>query len=157
MATLGVQQSMGMSYASRGSLMSAFLQMANEKYRQRIYNLSKWSALVQFPKKNWEAVLDGEPEGEYDYKSVMDSIEMALAVWDTFMVPLQGGWGVDYVTYICKEEAQLYGSLLKHNEETLNNIRDFAKIEKEQGQPIQSMIDSGGITFETSDLLLPPT
>ena len=153
-ATVGEQGLMQMSYASRGSLMSSFFQMANEKYHQRIYNFSKVSALRQFPKKDWDTVLDGEPEGSYDAKSVMDEIEMALAVWDTYLIPMQGGWGIDYMTFVAKEEEQLMFIITKQNGETLNNLKYFAEVEKQQGKPLPELIANGIVTQEAGELLL---
>jgi hypothetical protein len=142
-----------MMYSSRGTLISAFLQMVNEKYRQKIYQLSDISAIRQFPKADWNGGDVKFPEG-YDTQNILDEIEMALAIWDTFMVPVQNGWGLDYHTYIADQEESFYGALAKYNSEVLENLGEFKAIEEQHKRPLEEMMEKGLITIEAGELLL---
>ena len=94
-----------MAYSSRGSLMSAFMQMANERYQCRIYNLSDVSVLTQFPKMTLDMAMSGmESSVAYPRAMVLEDIEVVLASWDTFLVPTESGMGTDYHTYIVMDE-----------------------------------------------------
>jgi hypothetical protein len=151
----GLSASKVMSYSSRGALISAFLQIANEKYQQRIYQLSDRTILNQFPFRKWEDVLSGKTEvEEYDRKTILEEIEMALAVWDTFMVPLQGGWGLDWHTYIADEESNFSRAMENYNNQVKKNLIDFQRIEDQHKRPVEEMMAAGHITIEAGDLLL---
>jgi len=179
MGKIGGHAEHAMSYASRGSLISSFMQIANWKYQQRIYQLSDRSLLTQFPRREWSDILAGREYEEFDRQKVLDELEMALAIWDTFMVSLNGGWGPDYHTYISAdanedqishlqrdaielmqsygarpEEANYFGALYGYNHQVKKNIEDFQRIEAEHKQPVQEMIAQGLITVEAGDLLL---
>jgi hypothetical protein len=142
-----------LAYSSRGTLISAFYQMTNEKYKQTIYQLSKTTVLNQFPLAEWNGGSIINPES-YDRQAVIDSMEMAMAIWDTFMVPLYNGWGLDHHTYIADKEENLFGALIKYNGEIADNMEEFKRIEEAHKHPLKEMMANGYITVEAGDLLL---
>lgn len=144
-----------MNYSSRGALLSAFMQIVNAKYQQRIYQLSDKSVLTQFPFRKWKDVLENRvDESPYPRKTVLDEIEIALSIWDTFVVPIPGGWGTDYHTYIANDDGSFAAAMTGYNNQVVNNKKDFENLEKQHGQPVQKMIETGQISIEAGDLLL---
>lgn len=145
-----------MGYSSRGTLLSSFLQMANPKYQQEIWQLSNKTVLNQFPYVEWKDVLasQGVAPSYPDRQHIFDEIEIALATWDTFLVPVPGGWGIDYHTYIASEENNYMVAMSGYNNQILNNKRDFENLEKQNKAPVSELIASGVITVEAGDLLL---
>ena len=148
-----------MVYSSRGMLLSGFMQIANEKYRQRIFQLSPATVLTQFPYVKWEDCLaaQGVSNPAY-YDSLRDDvlldIEAALASWDTFLVPVQSGWGTDYHTYIAKDEANYINAMVGYNNQIQMNLKNFEEMEKAQGRTISEMIGDGTVAIEAGELLL---
>jgi hypothetical protein len=146
-----------MGYSSRGTLLSSFMQMVNPKYQQEIWQLSDKTALTQFPYQPWEKVLTSQGvmvEIYPERRKVLDELEISLAVWDTFLVPVPSGWGTDYHTYITADEAGYVGTMTGYNNQVLNNKRDFANIEVQHKQPVQELMRRGQISIEAGDLLL---
>lgn len=152
----GMNAFKAMNYSSRGSMLSAFLNMKNDKYNQRIFQLSDTTMLAQFPYVEWN---DGSPEIPmvYENAKVCEDLEIALSVWGTFLVPLCTGWGQDYHTYIAEQEDPFFMAMKKHNDEISVNLSDFARIEKEQGMPMNDLIASGRVTVESGELLIHET
>ena len=156
----GLTASQAMSYSSRGALLSTFMQIANPRYKQRIYQLSSVSALNQFPYMKWEDVMAtrGErPEGGWDKQmreNIQENIEAALAAWDTFLVPIPGGWGLDYHTYVAKDEENYAKAMLGYNRQVENNLKNFAALEEQYKRPVLDMIRDGWISIEAGELLL---
>ena len=147
-----------MAYSSRGSLMSAFMQVANQKYQQCIYNMSTVSALTQFPYAKWEDVRDGGEAQEWtpeQRQKVLDEIEITLAVWETYLVPTSSGFGRDYQTYIVTDELVLVYALLSYNQEIRVNKAEFERIEKQfKGTPMLKLMRAGIVSVEKGDILL---
>lgn len=148
-----------MSYSSRGALMSAFMQIANPTYRQRIYNLSPVSILQQFPFQRWDDIkVTGEPTVEWTDKvrqAVLDDVEMSLAVWETFMVPTNAGFGQDYQTYVVQNEQLMVQSALAYNRIVRTNLVEFDRIEKQfKGESLLTLMRAGMVSVEAGDLLL---
>ena len=146
-----------MSYASRGTLLSSLMQIKNEKYKQKIYQLSDRSVLNQFPKVEWNDVLEKQGNidtSNYPYQEVIDNIEISLSVWETFLIPAQGGWGTDYQTYIAAEIGPLINAIQSYNNSVTNNLRNFTQMEEQTGKPVAQMIQEGITTIEAGDLLL---
>jgi len=154
----GLTAAGAMAYSSRGSLMSAYMQMANTKYRQRIYNMSDVSVLKQFPFMPWSDVKEAkEPSGWTDAvrDKTLEDIEVYLSVWDTFLVPTNGGFGGDFQTYIVLDEAMMVLSILSYNRQIRNNKREFAKIEAQfNGTPLLTLIRNKMVSVEAGDILL---
>ena len=147
----GMTASGSMTYSSRGALLSAFMQMANEKYQQKVYQLSDVSALTQFPYVKWE---DVGKSHEWNKQAVFDEIEIMLATWDTFLVPCPGVWGLDYHTYIAKDEALYIQVMANYNKQVEANKANFAQLEELHKRPLLEMIRDGWITIEAGDFLV---
>ena len=144
----------GMTYSSRGSMLSGFMQIANETYQQRIYQLSEATILKQFPYRNWKRVLAGHQPGSFDRQLVLDEIECALASWDTFLCRVNTGWGNDYHTYITADENRYMGALAAYNQQLKKNLEHFEYLEKVNGKPLLAMMRSGQVSIEAGELLL---
>lgn len=146
-----------MSYSSRGSMLSGFMQIANDSYQQRIYQLSEATMLKQFPFKEWHVVLNAQgmdwPE-TYDRQAVLDELECALAAWDTFLVPCRTGWGQDYHTYITNAENNYMAAMATYNDQIRKNLEHFAHLELTHGRPLLEMMRAGQISIEAGELLL---
>ena len=146
-----------MAYSARGALMSAFMQMANPKYKQRIYNLSSVSILRQFPLTTWDKAVADDPPAWTDEQlaNSLDEIDLHLAMWDTFLVPIKAGFGTDYHTYILKAELDMAFSMIDYNRRIRVNRQEFERIEKQfNGTPILHLIRNGMVSIEAGDLLL---
>lgn len=156
----GLTAYQAMSYSSRGALLSAFMQIANPRYKQRIYQLSATTLLQQFPLLKWDDVLATQgvrEEGGWDKElraNIQENIEAALAVWDTFLVPIPGGWGLDYHTYIAKDEENYAKTMLGWNNQVKMNLKNFASLEEQYKRPVLDMLRDGWISIEAGELLL---
>jgi hypothetical protein len=89
----------------RGTLISAFMAMMNEKRQTRIYNLTKESNITELPYRKWEYVLEGQGRDEGSWKEgyrhhYTEQIEVRLAESDTYLLPTKGGFGTDYRVYM---------------------------------------------------------
>jgi hypothetical protein len=146
----GMTASGAMAYSSRGALLSAYMQMKNDKYNQRIYQLSPVSALNQFPLVKWE---DVESPPEWNLEAVIEPMEIMLAAWDTFLVPSPGPWGINYHTYIAKDEGLYAQSMAQYNKQVEANKANFEQLEKQHKRPLLDMIRDGWITIEAGDFL----
>ena len=152
----GMSYKQVMSYSSRGSLISAFMQIANQKWQQRIYQMSTTSVITELPHRPWADVLASPGADEWPAEQrakVMEDIEVALAVWDTFLVPNEGGWGTNYQIYIAKDENSYASALMGYNQQLAANLRNFASTEKHFGKPIAELIKDGTARMEAGDLL----
>ena len=144
-----------MSYSSRGTLLSGLMQILNTKYQQCIYQISGSTILTQFPYVPWEdALKDAAQFSDYPRQMVRDEIEMALSVWDTFAVPIPGGWGLDYHTYIANDEGRFIEAMTGYNNQVANNLRNFAQIEGQYKRPLNDLIRDGTVQIEAGDLLM---
>ena len=157
----GLTATGSMAYSSRGTLLSTFMQMANKQYQQRVFQLSSKSALDMLPQVKWENALASQGQAPWipmwDRKKIMEDIEIMLAAWNTFLIPSQGGWETDYVTYLADNEVNLEGVLRAANRNTLNNLKNFAAIEKAQQRPLKELMIEGKVTAEFGSLLLYPS
>jgi len=151
-----------MNYSMRGALISSFMQMSGDSGAppQRIYQLSPHSALSMLPQVQWPDVLaaQGEiPELSADARTtILEDMEVELAAWDTFLVPAQGGWGVDYTTYLADNEINLEAVLRAGNRQMLNNLKNFAAIEEGHKRPLAELMAEGKVTAEFGALLSYP-
>jgi len=148
-----------MAYSSRGLLMSAFMQIANPKYQQCVYNMSTVSTLRQFPYVAWDDVKgNGEREVAWTLKQrekVLEEIEITLAVWETYLVPTNAGFGRDYQTYIVTDEVAFIYAVLGYNHQIRVNKVEYARIEQQfKGTPLLELMRAGMVHVEAGDLLL---
>jgi hypothetical protein len=146
----------GMNYATRGAMLASFLQIASEKYHQRVYQTSKVTALTQFPYVSPETLFATggvDNPDTYDAQKVKDELEITLAATDSFLVPCNDGWGVGHQTYLANDEERMAQSMMGYNRTLMENIKHFAEIEKVQGTSVNNMIATGQISIEAGELL----
>lgn len=153
----GMTAATAMSYSSRGALLSIFMQIANEKYKQRIYQLSPETAIHQVPFVNWAKLLENPDDlPPFDREAIMDDIECAMAAWDTFIVRKNSGWGTDYHVFIADSEPGYVSALMSENNGIMTNKAEYGKIEESYNKPLADLIRDGTVSIEAGELLIHP-
>jgi hypothetical protein len=153
----GIETDPGMMYSKRGMLISIFMQIMKDSNPIRVYQMSNPSNCNEFPYVDWQEVLDNQ--GDYPKwspelrASVAETMEISLAQSDTFMIPVEGGFGTDYRVYMVGQD-MLYRALSDLNLELLDNKTDLMKKEKEMGMKIPEMIEKKLIQVEHGELVV---
>ncbi len=151
----GLVTSDGMLYSKRGMLMSSFMRINDARRPVRVYQMSHPSNVVEFPPADLEQVLEtqGASPPPFDREAVSERIETVLARSDTFLVPVNGGFGVDYRVYMLRPDVALQ-ALSELNMEMLINKNDLLTKEKETGVSVQKLIEGGGLHVEAGELAI---
>jgi hypothetical protein len=151
----GISTTEGMLYSKRGMLMSSFMKVNDARRPVRIYQMSNPSNVVEFPPADLEQVLEtqGASPPPFDREAVSERIETVLARSDTFLVPVNGGFGIDYRVYMLRPDVALQ-ALSELNMEMLVNKADLMAKEKETGLSVQKLIEGGGLHVEAGELAI---
>jgi hypothetical protein len=153
----GVETDPGMLYSKRGMLISIFMQIMKDINPIQVYQMSKPSNCIEFPYVDWHEVLDNQ--GNYPAWSpelraqVAETMEISLAQSDTFMIPVQGGFGTDYRVYMLKQEF-LFRALSDLNLELLDNKTDLMNKEREMKMTVPELIEKKLIQVEHGELVV---
>lgn len=153
----GLTTDAGMTYAKRGLLISSFMCLMDYRNPTRIYQMSKPSNVIEFPFVSFEEVLEKQGQGfpwtpEYQ-KQVAETIEISLARTDTFMVPVEGGFGTDYRVYLLTQD-NIVPALSGLSGEMLSNKRDLQTKERDSKISIRRMIEKGLLSVEMGELVI---
>jgi len=147
-----------MLYSMRGVLIGTFLQMASRR-ATRIYQLSPKSNVYEFPYKPWEEVLEAQgraPEWTAkERQQVRSAVEVELAKSDTWMVPVEGGFGTDYRVYM-SPIGNLMNVFMEISKELVQNKFHFAQLEQQFNAPLRKLIEDGMILVDKGEMLVHP-
>lgn len=153
----GLQTDQSMLYSIRGMLISAFMKIMDHRKPVRIYQMSRPSNVTEFPFVSFDEVLEKQgaaPEWEPDFRnSVAEKIEVSLAKSDTYLIPLESGFGIDYRVYMMVQQ-NIIQALSELNIEMLTNKQDLLDKEKAMGMPARELIEKGLLTVEHGELLI---
>ena len=146
-----------MLFSMRGLTISGFLQMFNLRQNTRIFQMSYPTNAKCFPRREWKDVLlrqgKNEPEWTPETKeAVGEKIEIELAKSNTFIIPVEGGFGTDYRVMLA-DPAHLRGMLFQLSSEILDNRDNFMKIEKATGKRISDHIRDGSLLIQKGEIL----
>lgn len=161
-----------LAYTSRGAMITAFQEIQRGA---RIYQLSK-DSLVPLPPAEWEEVLERggiDDQEEWHGAPAIHELEVHMAGWATYMVPLRSGFPDEFNTYILDDPRQtvqtvdasgktaerpaLGALLMQLNNELDNNKRYFSEVTKRFGASVFDLIHAGIIAVQGGTLLLHTT
>jgi hypothetical protein len=147
----------GMVYSKRGLLISAFSRICDATNPVRIYQMSNPSNIVEFPFLPFDEVLENQgaaPPWTPEYRTkVAETIEITLAKSDTFMMPVDGGFGRDYRVFMMVQE-NIPHALCDIAFEIINNKAFLQKQERESGKLARELIAGGALTIESGELVI---
>jgi hypothetical protein len=151
----GLESDPGMTYAVRGLLIAAFMKVKRQGNPARIYQMSKPSNITQFPFVPFDEVLSSQGKSFplWDEQKVAEDIEVALAASDTFMIPVNSGFGTDYRVYMM-HPSNIVQALSDLNVELLTNKQDLRDKEKSTGMSVREQIEKGVIVVESGELMI---
>jgi hypothetical protein len=146
-----------MIYAKRGFLISAFMRLMDSTRPARIYQMSKPSNILEFPFVSLDEVVEKNgafPLWTPEYRAgVAEEIEVALAQSDTYLLPVEGGFGTDYRVYMLSQENALE-AVMSLNLEMLKNKADLLGKERDLKMSTREMIEKGILQVEQGELLI---
>jgi hypothetical protein len=154
----GISTNAGMAYSKRGLLISSFMRIMDSRKPSRVYQMSKPSNVVEFPYVSFEEVLEKQGQGfplwTPEYQSeVAEKIEVTLAQSDTYMIPVQGGFGIDYRVYMI-DQNMVNRALITLSSEMLENKIDLQTKERERKMSVRAMIESDILFAQMGELAI---
>lgn len=151
----GITTTEGFLYAKRGMLLAAFMKINDAHRPVRIYQMSKPTNVLEFPYVSFDEVMEsqGQAAPPWDKAAVNDAIETTLAKSDTFLIPINSGFGVDYRVYMLSPTTVLQ-ALSDLNMEILMNKNDLLNKERDTKASIPQLVEGGALHIESGELVI---
>jgi hypothetical protein len=153
----GLETDESMLYSKRGLLIASFMKIMDARRPIRIYQMSKPSNIVEFPFAPFSEVMERQglfPSwSEEERAATVETIEVELARTDTYMMPVDSGFGRDYRVFMI-HPANVMQALSDLNLEILTNKADLKAKEKHVGMPVKEQIEKGILVVEHGELLI---